>query len=181
VATTAQLLRTQGYNGTGLNQIIEESNAPKGSLYHYFPGGKEELAVVAIRQAASQMGARVHEALRTSRNTLEGLTKFAREMIEDLKSSSFCSACPISTVALESSNSESELQQACADAFKGLTKLIAQGLERDGYPHEQASDLANLAVATYQGGLLLARTERNTRPLERAVRTLGKLMPPPPG
>ena len=55
IRTAMRLFRRQGYASTGLNQILAESGAPKGSLYHYFPGGKEELAVAAVTLAGSMV------------------------------------------------------------------------------------------------------------------------------
>ena len=44
VDASAELFRRQGYNATGVKQIVTEAQAPFGSLYHFFPGGKEQLA-----------------------------------------------------------------------------------------------------------------------------------------
>jgi AcrR family transcriptional regulator len=48
VTATAELFRRQGYNGTGLKQVTQAAGAPVGSVYHFFPGGKDELAETVI-------------------------------------------------------------------------------------------------------------------------------------
>src|ERR1700722_19697792 len=95
--TTATLLRRQGYHATGLNQIIDESQAPKGSLYHYFPGGKEELAAEAVQQAAIHNSGRVAMAVEAAGDTKGALRLVANAILEKLKESNFQEACPIST------------------------------------------------------------------------------------
>ena len=63
IDTASALLERQGYAATGLNQIVRESGAPKGSLYHYFPGGKDEIAVESLQQGAQAVAERIREAL----------------------------------------------------------------------------------------------------------------------
>ena len=53
--SAVDLLQRQGYRGTGLNELLERSGAPRGSLYHYFPGGKEQIGAEAIARAGGQV------------------------------------------------------------------------------------------------------------------------------
>lgn len=179
VATTRELLRRQGYHATGLNQIVEESQAPKGSLYHYFPGGKEELAVEAVHQAQAELEQEIRMAIGGSHDARQALELMTQAITQRLKESNFQEACPISTVALETAATCSGLQQACSSAYHSMARLITQGLTDEGYSGEEAAELANLMLCVYLGGLLLSRTHLDTRPVEQAVGSLLKLLPQP--
>jgi len=176
VTAAAQLLRRQGYHGTGLNQIVEESHTPKGSIYHYFPGGKEDLAAEAIRMGGSVVEAEIADALAGSSNVAEALTRVAARVIEDLKASGFQDGCPLSMVALETSALSSKLQQICSAAFASLHDVIARSLEKEGRSTEESRALANLILCAYEGALLLTRTHQDPWPLELTVATLRQLI-----
>ena len=99
IVTTSKLLERQGFHGTGLNQILEESKAPKGSMYFHFPGGKNQLAAEAIAAAADH----IDRALRTHEggSALEAIDGYLTRMAAWLESTEFSGGCPIATTALE--------------------------------------------------------------------------------
>lgn len=176
IETTARLLRRQGYHATGLLQIVQESVAPRGSLYHYFPGGKEDLAVEALKRGGAEVENELVDALRSSSNVIEGLKKVGQRVLNTLKTSGFQDGCPVSTVALETAAQSPRLQQVCSEMFARMQRVIAESLQKDGYPADEALDLANIVLCTYEGGLLLARTHQNTWPLEHALDSLAHLL-----
>lgn len=165
VETTAQLLRVQGYHATGLNQIVEVSQAPKGSLYHYFPEGKEELAAEALALASQQMLERLRD-LFTNNRLKDALSMLVEKAIADLQASDYALGCPIATVALETVAFQ-PLQEKCGQFFEKAIALLEQGMIREGVPAEKASKLALMAFASYEGGLLLSRTLRSVEPLRQ--------------
>jgi TetR/AcrR family transcriptional repressor of lmrAB and yxaGH operons len=178
IATTQELMQRQGYHATGLNQIVDESQAPKGSLYHYFPGGKEELAVTALRQSATELEALLRSAVNNSPDTRSAFHCMGAYVIEKLKTTSFAQACPISTVALETAHQSDALQAVCSEAFAAMQGVMAEGFRRDGYSDTQATELAMLLICSYLGSLVLSRTHQTTAPIESVVQTLGSLLPP---
>jgi TetR/AcrR family transcriptional repressor of lmrAB and yxaGH operons len=180
VETTTLLLRRQGYNGTGLNQIIEESRAPKGSLYHFFPGGKDSLVGEAVREGAREVERQMREALSQARSVAEGLAFIVRGIIEDLRASNFEAGCPISTVALETAATSGPIRSACSEAFRSIQSTIEEALRSEGRSEAEAHALANLIICAYEGALLLSRTHHDTAPLEEMARTLRRLFESPP-
>src|SRR5215218_8532269 len=118
--TTSRLLEAQGYHGTGLNQIIKESGAPRGSLYYYFPDGKEELAAAAIAQKGEGMSAYSAQVLAAVDNPVAAIDYFLRHLIAYTQGSDYCGGAPLAAVALETSASSERLQQACAAAYADL-------------------------------------------------------------
>lgn len=162
--TTRGLMQSQGYNATGLNQIIKESGTPKGSLYHYFPGGKEQLAKEAIQLSAQEMGQKIMGAFEQSKSLQEAMEKMVDLGIAELKASDFERGCPIATVALEAKSGP--VQDACQTAFKAAQTLIESRLLMEGFSAERAGVVATFMFAAYEGALVLARTQKDVRPLE---------------
>lgn len=167
VQTTAQLMRVQGYHATGLNQIVEESQAPKGSLYHFFPQGKEELATEALGLASEQGLGRLRE-LFTNHRLKDALAMLVEKAIADLEETNYQHGCPIATVALETVACD-PLQKKCGEFFRKAISLLEQGMVREGVPPEKAPALAMMAFASYEGALLLSRTLRSPEPLRQVA------------
>jgi len=162
-------MRVQGYHATGLNQIVEESKAPKGSLYHYFPQGKEELAAEAIRAAGRQTYDRVKHLFATCRAG-EVLDKMVEFTIAELEASDFQHGCPIAVVGLEVASVIPGLQQICGEMFENLVTLMCERFREQGLSEAKAYELATTVFAGYEGALLLSRVTRDPSHL----RTMGR-------
>src|SRR4051794_32261450 len=116
--TSGELFRRQGYLGTGVKQIVEEAGAPFGSIYHFFPGGKEELGAETIRRSGALYGLLLGEYMGPEADLVAGIGEFFAGAAETLIETGYADACPIATVALEISSSSEELRRACADVFE---------------------------------------------------------------
>jgi TetR/AcrR family transcriptional repressor of lmrAB and yxaGH operons len=177
VRTTAKLLQRQGYHGTGLNQIVAESDSPKGSIYFHFPGGKEQLASEALdlsgRVVADQL------AGLAAGSTVATLDAYVRTVAERLERSEFRDGCPIATVALEVAPSSSPLSDACSASFDRLIGLIAEMLVADGFAEDEAAHRAMLVYALFQGALVLAKGRRSVAPLEEMRQGLAQVVGEP--
>ena len=171
VETTRTLMQTQGYNATGLNQIIKVSGTPKGSLYHYFPGGKEQLVSEAIEASAKEMGAKIHRIFDQAKNLEEALESFVDEGIRELEDSGFERGCPIATVALETT--PGPVLSSCQMAFRAAVKLLEGRLLIEGFPPARAESLATFLFSSFEGALVVSKTQRDVTPL----RTLKEILP----
>lgn len=165
IDTTARLLQTAGYHNTGLNQIVAESGAPKGSLYHYFPGGKVALAVAALDQSASQLAQALTALCLPHANPKSAMVAVIDFFIAELESSNFTKGCPVATTTLEQASLTPEIREACARAYR----LWQDGLQAyfSGHGIAQASFLAENLLMLIEGALLLARAQHNCDPLRR--------------
>ena len=164
----ADLLHRQGYASTGLNQILDESKAPKGSLYFHFPGGKEELVAEALATAAASLTELLERVLGAAPTVEAAVDQIVAYFAGQLDSSAYAKGCPIATVALEQAATSEPLHRTCSAAYTRWQALIARRLERDGFAAERADALAGFALATIEGALLLCRAHRSTEPLRRA-------------
>jgi TetR/AcrR family transcriptional regulator, lmrAB and yxaGH operons repressor len=161
---TAELFRRQGYTGTGLKQIVGHGAAPWGSLYHFFPGGKEQLAAEAIERSGRRYQ-RLLQMVLAGADPPSGIRDFFRLSAQALEASGYADGCPIATVALETANRTDTLRQACANVFQSWLATIIVALTDWGVQPAQAGQLATHALATYEGATLLSRTLRTTSPL----------------
>ena len=165
IETTARLLQTQGYHNTGLNQIVSESAAPKGSLYHYFPGGKVDLAVAAIEHSARLTAQQLAALSMAQPTALLGVSAVIDHFIAEFESSAFHKGCPIATVTLEQAALDDRIQAACAGAYA----LWQQGLEAwlTALKIPNAAFLAEHLLVLVEGAMLLSRAQRDCASLRR--------------
>lgn len=165
IDTTARLLQTAGYHHTGLNQIVAESGAPKGSLYHYFPGGKVALAVAALDQSASQLAQALAQLCLPHPDPESAVAAVIDFFIRELEASNYTKGCPVATTTLEQAALTPEIRDACARAYR----LWQDGLEAyfAGHGIRQATFLAENLLMLIEGALLLARAQHNCDPLRR--------------
>jgi TetR/AcrR family transcriptional repressor of lmrAB and yxaGH operons len=167
IETTSQLLEQQGYYATGLNQIVHESGAPKGSLYYYFPEGKEELTAEAIERSARTFTGIIESELTRYEDPAEALYRFMLGMAAQVQASGCRSGAPIAAVALETAGRSERLTAACQDAYGRYQAAFAARFVAGGFSTERAGQLATLIVAAIEGGIILSRTQRSAAPLEQ--------------
>jgi TetR/AcrR family transcriptional repressor of lmrAB and yxaGH operons len=169
VRTAAVLFRRQGYAATGTNQIVAESGAPKGSLYHYFPAGKEQIGQAAVAHAGALVARTLADLLRREPTPGAALRGYGRLLAGWLEESQFRDGCPIATTLLELAPASSEVADAGRAAFDAWTGLLAGALRDAGAPEETARRLAGLALGTIEGALLVARVRQDAAPLTEAI------------
>src|SRR3954454_15754469 len=168
VEASAELFRRQGYSGTGIKQILAEASAPFGSLYHHFPGGKEQLGAETIRRSGYLYGQLFPEIVGPAPDLPTGIRDFFAGAAETLVETDYADACPIATVALEVSSTSEPMREACADVFNGWIDGATIAFARAGIPRDRARELAIQFLAALEGAFVLARALRSTEPLHAA-------------
>jgi len=172
------LLQRQGFHGTGLNELLARSGAPRGSLYHYFPGGKEQICAEAIARAGGQVASAVAHLLRAKPSVAEAVDALAGLLAAGLEASDFERGCPVATTALEVSAHSDPLRAAADASFESWLAPLRERLEAAGFPGEQAAQRADLVIAALEGALLLARARRDAGVLRGVGRLLRPLLQP---
>jgi TetR/AcrR family transcriptional repressor of lmrAB and yxaGH operons len=165
VRTAMRLFRRQGYASTGLQQIVAESGAPKGSLYHYFPSGKEALGAAAVELAGGLMGETLAELAARHPKPRPFLRAWCRTLAGWMEESGFRSGCPIATTLLENAPQSPSITAAGRRAVDGWIEIVAGVLAKGGLAPREARSRAQLAIAAIEGALILARIRRSTRPI----------------
>ena len=168
VQRSAELFRRQGFAGTGVKQIVAEASAPFGSLYHFFPGGKEQLGEQVIRSSGALYGQLIDEFFKPGADPVAATRAFFAAAAVSVRESGYADACPIATVALEVSSTSEPMRQACADVFNGWVDGAAARLVECGLPRKRSRALAFEIVTGLEGAFVLARALRSTEPIEVA-------------
>lgn len=169
---TRDLAESGGYYGAGLNQIIAESGAPRGSVYFHFPGGKDQLISEALARSGQDI-ARLITGVQSP--TAKGYIAALVGMLADrLESSGWRKGCPVATVTLDVASSNDAIRQVCSAMYASWEQALRDRLL--GYGCPDAGELATTVLALIEGALILARTHRSREPLARAQRAIARLL-----
>jgi AcrR family transcriptional regulator len=168
IDSTAELLRRQGYTGTGIKQILASANAPFGSLYHFFPGGKEQLGAETIRSSGRLYAELFATIAVRAPDVPTAVREFFSGAAETLVETDYADACPIATVALEVASTNEPLREATAEVFDGWIDGAAQYFAAAGIPRARARELALSMLCLLEGAFVFCRAMRSTEPLNVA-------------
>ncbi len=170
IAAAGRLFQERGYAATGLADILKAAGAPKGSLYHHFPGGKAELTAAAMRGAGGLLRATLHQARAETASAAEAVDRFSDQLAGWLEESAFSRGCPMATVTLECAPGETAIAETLREGFARTVDQLGAMIEADGAPPDRAKDLAEFALAALEGAMILARASRDGGPVRRAGR-----------
>jgi TetR/AcrR family transcriptional repressor of lmrAB and yxaGH operons len=163
--TTARLLQHRGYYGTSLSGILEESDAPRGSLYFHFPGGKDQLVIEATRAAVELTTQELRETLAATASPAVAVRAYTEAAAAIMRETDYTFGCPVAPVILDATADLVELAALCRRAFEEWVGLLRQAFVGAGVPEQRADGLALLVVTSIEGALLIARAYRDCDPL----------------
>lgn len=174
VYAAAQSMRERGITGTSLRDVVARAQAPRGSLQHYFPGGKEQLVSEALewsgRFAASTV---TGYCAGTARPTPDGLfAAMATMWRKEFERRGYERGCPLLAAAADAVGSDPALRTMIASAFAAWSEPVQDALKSMGVPAARRRSLATLMISTLEGAIVLARTREDTTPLRDVVREL---------
>ncbi|MFH9071108.1 TetR/AcrR family transcriptional regulator [Streptomyces alboflavus] len=178
VFSAAQLLRRGGVGATGMRDVVEHARAPRGSLQHYFPGGKEQLVNEAVQWAGRYAARRVARFVAAlPEPTPSGLfAAMVHQWTDELATAGETSGCPVAAAVVDRAGACESTRKATATAFATWTGPVAEALADMGVPPARAEALATLMISAVEGALLIARAEGDVRALTTVVRELGPLL-----
>jgi len=171
IDASAELFRRQGYHGTGVKQIVDAAGAPFGSMYHFFPDGKEELGAEALRRSGALYGQLIGHFFAGGADPVVATRRFFDGAADHLVETDFVDACPIATVALEVAGTSEVLRIATAEVFEAWLGDLAGFFVGRGLTRTQARTLAVALFSLLEGAFILARATRD----DTAVRTAGRV------
>ncbi|MER6739102.1 TetR/AcrR family transcriptional regulator [Streptomyces puniciscabiei] len=178
VFSAAQLIRRDGVAATGMREVAAHAGAPRGSLQHYFPGGKEQLVNEAVGWAGRYAGKRIARFLAGLKEpTPSGLfAAMVAQWTDEYAARGFAGGCPVAAATIDCASAGGSTREAVAAAFTTWRTPLAEALTGLGVPAARAESLATLMISTLEGAILMARAEQDARPLTTAVRELGPLL-----
>ncbi|TDB94723.1 TetR/AcrR family transcriptional regulator [Actinomadura sp. 7K534] len=174
VFSAAQLIRRDGVTATGLREVADHAGAPRGSLQHYFPGGKEQLVNEAVEWAGRYASARVARFMSAMSRPTPGrlFAAMAKQWTDEFRSAGFAGGCPVAAATVDCADSAESTRAATAAAFACWRRPVARELAGMGVPARRAEALATLMISALEGAILMARAEQSVRPLRTVVREL---------
>jgi TetR/AcrR family transcriptional regulator, lmrAB and yxaGH operons repressor len=173
----ARLFQIKGYNAVGLNEIIKESGSPKGSLYYYFPDGKEELAIEAVKLLSSRIQSKLQNELDQYQDPVDAIQYHISCIIEGRKEPRQGSFS-IGLLALEAQQSSDLLRKACTDAFDSIKKIFEEKLVTSNIPGGIAKELSVVIFSSIEGAISVSSTQKNYRDLQIVRDRIGDLINP---
>jgi TetR/AcrR family transcriptional regulator, lmrAB and yxaGH operons repressor len=174
--TTSLLLEKQGFHGTGLNEIIKESGSPKGSLYYYFPAGKEQIAAEAILQSGKLTAERIQTGLAGNRAPAKAIHDFVLRIAENVERSGYGAGGPLTAVAMETATQSEKINAACREAYGMIESAFKAKLLESKLPSQKADELARFITSAIEGGIILSRTYHSGDPLRLVARQLKNIL-----
>jgi AcrR family transcriptional regulator len=177
VAGAADMIRRRGLNATSIREVAKHAGTPLGSTYHYFPGGKHELAAEAVRYAADTVAGILAAKLRGG--PVEGLRAFLALWRHVITSTDYQAGCPVLAVSIEETPTDEERPAAvtvAAEAFTAWSSQLAESLRHHGVDPTRAEHLATLVVAAAEGAVAMCRAQRSTHPLDHIATELTTLI-----
>ncbi|MER5932669.1 TetR/AcrR family transcriptional regulator [Streptomyces sp. NPDC002054] len=176
IRTASRLMQHGGYETTPVKQLVKEAGATLGSLYHFFPGGKQELAVAALAFGGEEFAEMLSTGLASHTDPAEAVEAVAVLLAEALRDSDWRDGCPVTATALESVGRLPDLQAACETAFAHWRQLVEERLLAGGFSAEDSRDLAMTVISTLEGAETAAQVGQSQTPLLLAGRHLARLI-----
>jgi TetR/AcrR family transcriptional repressor of lmrAB and yxaGH operons len=163
--TTGRLLQLRGYHGTGLNETLAESGAPRGSLYFHFPGGKDQLVIEATRASVERVTSHRRAVLEKAASPAAAVRAFAEGLAVLLKETDYKLSCPIAPIVLDGNGEIPELAELSRQTFEEWIELLRAAFFKAGIPKKRARGLALLTQSSFEGLIVIARAYRDTTPI----------------
>jgi TetR/AcrR family transcriptional regulator, lmrAB and yxaGH operons repressor len=164
LTTSSRLFQFQGYHATGLNEILKKSGAPKGSLYYYFPKGKEQLALESIKLASEIMQKKVKDVLENFSEPVEAIEHAIKSLAKIIDEEGLLDVS-ISLISLETYKSSKCLREACKDVFEAMENIYSEKLIQCGFDKNKAKELGIFIQIMVEGAITISLTKKDTSPL----------------
>lgn len=173
IGGAASLLSQRGLQGTSFSEVLELTDTPRGSIYHHFPGGKDELVAEAIALLGSVVAERIRE---TEADRPEEVSEaFSRGWREFVEATDLKSVCVMSAVTVGAGADSEELLPVVAAAFASWRDALADAYARTGLAKGRSRRLALTSVAALEGAMIVARAEQSMEPFDAVERDLADL------
>jgi AcrR family transcriptional regulator len=178
VYSAAQLLRCGGVAAAGMREVAAQARAPRGSLQHYFPGGKEQLVNEAVAWAGQYAASRVARFLAALQQPSPGalLAAMAQQWADELQATGALPGCPVAAATADSAQASESTRAVAAEALAAWRQPVTEALVGMRVPPRRAGSLATLMVSALEGAILIARAERSPDALTTIVRELAPLL-----
>ncbi|MET9215623.1 MULTISPECIES: TetR/AcrR family transcriptional regulator [unclassified Nocardia] len=172
--SAVELLRERGAAGVTVDAVLARSGAPRGSVYHHFPGGRAQIMTESLTLAGDTIGTIIDQAAaRGSRTALRSIGEFWTAI---LRSSEYEAGCPVVSVAVGGSSEDRHLRPEIAEILRRWHRALDAALTADGVDPARAGRLATMAIAAVEGAVILCRVDGSTEPLDEVLAELETML-----
>lgn len=173
VRTAAVLLREHGVAGTTIDRVLAVSGAPRGSVYHHFPGGRAQLLSEAVEFATDSIIELAGAA--GEGDPAVALDAFVALWREQLVASDYRAGCPVLAVVVDADPALPELTEQAGEAFGRWQSVLARMLGERGMTTTSADRLALQSLCILEGAVAVSRARRGISPLDEAAQAIRTL------
>lgn len=173
IETAMRLFRAKGYHGVGLTELLTTSGAPKGSFYHHFPGGKEELGEATLRAAGDFVGDLIDACFTAAGAEAEAVDKLTTAIAAYFQKSNFRAGCPIASVALDTVPQSARLTAAARDVLADWQRRAIGHAARWGRDEASSREFAERFVIALEGAWMIARIRQSASPFGHVSKMMG--------
>lgn len=169
-----EVMRERGASGVTVDEVLTRSGAPRGSVYHHFPNGRQQIVTEALDYAGAAIDAVIETALqRGSLATIDAFTRWWTTMLEQ---TDFNAGCPVVGAAVGAGTDDAELAAAAGRWFTRWTTGMEKTLIHEGIPRGRARRLATLALSSIEGAIVVSKSTASTKPLKHTAGELKALL-----
>ncbi|ALC87030.1 transcriptional regulator [Bacillus sp. FJAT-22090] len=174
IATT--LFQQKGYKGTGLNEILKACDISKGSLYHHFPNGKEELLIACLQSLNEEITKDIVDIFDRYPTTQEATIAMISKLIDSFETEGTLTGYTFSSMVSEMASLSDPVRNACAQLYQEIQDIYMEKLVADGFSKDKAQSIALMMTASIEGGMMLCLTQKASEPLKVISQLLPKML-----
>jgi TetR/AcrR family transcriptional repressor of lmrAB and yxaGH operons len=163
LVSAAEVMRERGAAGVTIDEVLSRSGAPRGSVYHHFPGGRNQILVEALGFAGDSMTSAIDAA--ASQGPMALLRDFVDLWEDVLRESDYAAGCPVTAAAISTSDEDPKLSNDAARIFGRWREALTRSFVADGFADDEARALATTMLAATEGAVILCRALRSPQPL----------------
>lgn len=168
--SAVEVLRERGAAGLTIDAVLERSGAPRGSVYHHFPGGRSQLLREALQFAGEEMLGQIDQAADVS--AVELLRQIVAVWRRALVESNYTAGSPVLAAAMDSGQDDRQLTDVAAQIFRRWRSAATEAYTRQGLAPVEATALAHTTIAALEGAVVLSRSMRSLDPLNDVAREM---------
>jgi TetR/AcrR family transcriptional regulator, lmrAB and yxaGH operons repressor len=170
LVSAAEVLRERGAAGVTIDEVLLRSGAPRGSVYHHFPGGRHQILLEALQFAGESMTSAIGDA--AAHGPMAVLREFVELWEDVLRDSNFTAGCPVVAAAISASDEGPQLCTEAAHIFDCWRTALTRAFIADGFTESEAASLATTMLAALEGAVILCRSLRSPQPLRDVTENL---------
>jgi TetR/AcrR family transcriptional regulator, lmrAB and yxaGH operons repressor len=170
VRSSGALLQRGGLAAAGIPAVLRDSGAPRGSVYHHFPHGRDQLVAESMQWAGEGVTG-IFDRLTAELPVGEAVEALCAFFADRMERGAWAHGCPVATVVLETAP-DASLMQIPRELYARWTDTIVSALTRAGVKLEAARPLGMTILAAIEGALVMSRASATREPLDAISRHL---------